>query len=66
LPEVQETLGRGNIATTGGYLHARPGSSSGLRLDGFPPIPRSRVEIGAVARQVGFKLLSYGILTRIF
>jgi site-specific recombinase XerD len=33
LPEVQETLGHGNIATTSGYLHARPGSSSGLRLD---------------------------------
>jgi integrase/recombinase XerD len=33
LPEVQETLGHGNIATTSAYLHARPGSSSGLRLD---------------------------------
>jgi integrase/recombinase XerD len=33
VPEVQETLGHGNIATTSGYLHARPGSSSGLRLD---------------------------------
>jgi integrase/recombinase XerD len=33
LPEVQSTLGHGNIATTSGYLHARPGSSSGLRLD---------------------------------
>jgi hypothetical protein len=33
LPEVQETLGHDNIATTSGYLHARPDSSSGLRLD---------------------------------
>jgi hypothetical protein len=31
--EVQETLGHGNIATTSGYLHALPGSSSGLPLD---------------------------------
>jgi integrase/recombinase XerD len=33
LPRVQQTLGHGNIATTSGYLHARPDSSSGLRLD---------------------------------
>jgi integrase/recombinase XerD len=33
LPEVQETLGHGNISTTSGYLHARPNSSSGLKLD---------------------------------
>jgi integrase/recombinase XerD len=33
LPEVQATLGRDNIATTNGYLHARPDSSSGLHLD---------------------------------
>jgi integrase/recombinase XerD len=33
LPEVQATLGHGNIAMTSGYLHARPGSSSGLPLD---------------------------------
>jgi integrase/recombinase XerD len=33
LPEVQQTLGHGNISTTSGYLHARPDSSSGLRLD---------------------------------
>jgi integrase/recombinase XerD len=33
LPEVQSTLGHGNIATTSGYLHARPESSSGLKLD---------------------------------
>jgi site-specific recombinase XerD len=33
LTEVQETLGHDNIATTSGYLHARPDSSSGLRLD---------------------------------
>ena len=33
LPEVQATLGHGNIATTSGYLHAHPDSSSGLRLD---------------------------------
>ena len=33
LPEVQETLGHGNISTTSAYLHARPDSSSGLRLD---------------------------------
>jgi integrase/recombinase XerD len=30
LPEVQSTLGHGNIATTSGYLHARPDTSSGL------------------------------------
>ena len=33
LPEVQNTLGDDNIATTSGYLHARPDSSSGLKLD---------------------------------
>jgi integrase/recombinase XerD len=33
LPEVQQTLGHGNISTTSGYLHARPDTSSGLRLD---------------------------------
>jgi integrase/recombinase XerD len=33
LPEVQATLAHGNIATTSGYLHARPDSSSGRRLD---------------------------------
>jgi integrase/recombinase XerD len=33
LPEVQATLGHANIATTSGYLHARPESSSGLKLD---------------------------------
>jgi site-specific recombinase XerD len=33
LPEVQATLGHGNIATTSGFLHARPESSSGLKLD---------------------------------
>jgi integrase len=33
LPEVQSTLAHGNIATTSGYLHARPDTSSGLHLD---------------------------------
>jgi integrase/recombinase XerD len=33
LPEVQATLGHGNISTTSHYLHARPDTSSGLRLD---------------------------------
>ena len=33
LPEVQATLGHGNVATTSAYLHARPDTSSGLRLD---------------------------------
>jgi integrase/recombinase XerD len=33
LPEVQTTLGHGNISTTSAYLHARPDTSSGLRLD---------------------------------
>jgi integrase/recombinase XerD len=33
LPEVQATLGHDNIATTSGYLHARPDTSSGLHLD---------------------------------
>ena len=31
LPVVQSTLGHGNIAVTSGYLHARPGTSSGYR-----------------------------------
>jgi integrase/recombinase XerD len=30
---VQSTLGHGNIALTSGYLHPRPGTSSGLSLD---------------------------------
>jgi hypothetical protein len=30
---VQATFGHGNIATTSGYLHARPDDSSGLGLD---------------------------------
>ena len=33
LPEVQATLGHDNIATTSGYLHERPDTSSGLHLD---------------------------------
>jgi integrase/recombinase XerD len=33
LAEVQTTLGHDNIATTSGYLHARPDTSSGLHLD---------------------------------
>ncbi len=33
LPEVQATLGHANVATTSGYLHARPDSSSALYLD---------------------------------
>jgi integrase/recombinase XerD len=33
LAEVQTTLGHSNVATTSGYLHARPDSSSGLFLD---------------------------------
>jgi integrase/recombinase XerD len=33
LPVVQSTLGHGNIAVTSGYLHARPGDSSGMHLD---------------------------------
>lgn len=33
LVEVKETLGHASVATTSGYLHARPGHSSGLRLD---------------------------------
>lgn len=33
LAEVQMTLGHANVATTSGYLHARPDSSSGLKLD---------------------------------
>jgi site-specific recombinase XerD len=33
LAEVQETLGHSNVGTTSGYLHARPNSSSGLKLD---------------------------------
>jgi integrase len=34
LPQVQQTLGHGNIATTSGYPHARPDDSSGA-------VPRS-------------------------
>ena len=33
LAEVQSTLGHANVATTNGYLHARPNTSSGLKLD---------------------------------
>jgi len=33
LAEVQSTLGYANVATTSGYLHARPNTSSGLELD---------------------------------
>ena len=33
LHEVQATLGHANVTATSGYLHARPGSSSGLKLD---------------------------------
>ena len=33
LAEVQTTLGHANVATTSGYLHARPNTSSGLKLD---------------------------------
>ena len=33
LAEVQTTLGHANVATTSGDLHARPDTSSGLRLD---------------------------------
>lgn len=33
IAEVQETLGHRNASTTSGYLHARPDSSSGLKLD---------------------------------
>ena len=33
LAEVQSTLGHANVATTRGYLHARPNRSSGLKLD---------------------------------
>jgi integrase/recombinase XerD len=33
LHEVQAALGHANVSTTSGYLHARPGSSSGLKLD---------------------------------
>lgn len=33
LVETQATLGHANVSTTSGYLHARPDSSSGLRLD---------------------------------
>jgi site-specific recombinase XerD len=33
LPEAQPTLGHANVSTTSGYLHARPDTSSGLRLD---------------------------------
>src|SRR5262245_61813173 len=32
-PQVADHLGDDNIATTSGYLHARPDSSSGLKLD---------------------------------
>jgi hypothetical protein len=31
--EVEATLGHANTSTTSGYLHAQPGSSSGLKLD---------------------------------
>ena len=33
LAEAQSTLGHANVATTSGYLHAWPNTSSGLKLD---------------------------------
>ena len=33
IAEVKDTLGHANISTTSGYLHARPGHSSGRVLD---------------------------------
>jgi integrase/recombinase XerD len=33
IPEVQATLGHASATTTSGYLHARPNSSSGMKLD---------------------------------
>jgi hypothetical protein len=33
LAEVQSTLGHANVATTSGYLRARPNTSSDLKLD---------------------------------
>jgi len=33
LAEVQTTLGHANLATTSAYLHARPDTSSGMKLD---------------------------------
>ena len=33
LKKHRATLGHANVATTSGYLHARPNSSSGLKLD---------------------------------
>jgi hypothetical protein len=33
LAEVQSTLGHANVATASGYLHGRPNTSSGLKLD---------------------------------
>jgi hypothetical protein len=32
LPLVRDTLGHASVATTGQYLHARPGASSGTYL----------------------------------
>ena len=47
LAEVQGTLGHANVSTTSGYLHARPDSSSGLRLD--PGIFRRQAQQQAAA-----------------
>ena len=33
LARVQSTLGHSDVATTSNYLHARPDTSSGLKLD---------------------------------
>jgi hypothetical protein len=49
---VQSTLGHGNIATTSGYLHARPNTSGGLHLD---PEPGGQV-LSWVSEFIDFRL----------
>jgi hypothetical protein len=45
---VQATLGHGNIATTPGYLHARPNTSSGLHPDQGVFLRRRRRQWAAI------------------
>jgi Phage integrase family len=59
LPEVQATLGHGNIATTSGHMHARPDSSSGLRLD------RRGTPLGSRARQESAGTVRYSIPSKL-
>jgi integrase len=58
LHEVQATLGHANVTTTSGYLHARPGSSSGLKLD--PGVFLHEIEDSQPPLKPTFRTLNHG------